>query len=355
MTIYAQANLGQTISGIVLADDAQDEAIRSHERGNVEPTVLIDGLLWNSLDQTIINASSTPGWWPTDTSDAILIRRGGSWETFADARYPQLNAGGTVQMIANLRMNSLKITGLADGTDPNDGANVGQVVLVSGANAMTGALAMGANKITGLADGTDPQDAVTFGQLGSASGNATGKSFQNLNASPIYTGATSGTGLPIVHRLMETESVPRLAEILLATELRDGDDFDGRGNLWARLSVPNYVAQADNSGVVAFPLGWIRQNSTGSAWTQLFGSVSTSHTSPQGGRVIESDIFTQGGEDWRLYVEFHDGTFNAGGITNGTGVEFYVIREDNGIYADLDELGAGGASAFLQVNVFGYN
>lgn len=90
-----------------------------------------------------------------------------------------IRANGTVPMAANLALGGFKITGLADGTAATDAVTVGQLsaytavwnalqsyfLRLDGSVPMGGALAMGANKITGLANGTDPQDAVTKAQL----------------------------------------------------------------------------------------------------------------------------------------------------------------------------------------------
>jgi hypothetical protein len=89
-----------------------------------------------------------------------------------------------ITMTGAIAMGGSKITGLAAGTATGDAARYDELNALSGTvtsvqttannalpkagGTMSGAIAMGSNKITGLADGTNPQDAATVAQVQAA-------------------------------------------------------------------------------------------------------------------------------------------------------------------------------------------
>ena len=160
MSVYTQQNLGANLSTFAGTDDAQDEAIRSHERGSTEPTTKVNGLVWFSTDSTSITAAGFSG-----VTEAALRWNGSAWVGLMDLAGKQINALGTVAWAADQAMGSHKLTGLSAGSAAGHSVRYEQVMLLSGVNAMSGNLAMGSNKITGLANGTAASDAATFGQL----------------------------------------------------------------------------------------------------------------------------------------------------------------------------------------------
>lgn len=161
MTVYAQQNLGSNVSTFAATDDSQDEAIRSHERGSVAPTVKPNGLVWFSTDSATLAGAGFGG----GVSEAALRWDGSDWVGLLDVAEKALNAGGTVVWEADQDAGGFVLGGLADGAAVDEAATVGQTMLLDGSNAMTADLPMGGNLITGLADGVADDDAATVGQL----------------------------------------------------------------------------------------------------------------------------------------------------------------------------------------------
>jgi len=137
MTMYAQTSLATNLSVLVSSIETQHEAIRGMERGTVAPTIKPTGMLWNRTDYPTIGES-------------IVRWDGSAWDLLMDPDYPQLNAGGTVALAADLPMGSNKLTGLAAGSASGHSVRYEQVMLLSGANAMTANLQMGGFTITGI-------------------------------------------------------------------------------------------------------------------------------------------------------------------------------------------------------------
>ena len=138
MATYSDIAANVNITGVVGAINAQFAAVRSMERGTTEPGTIVEGQFW-LLDD--------------GTARTLRLRQGGAWVTFANANFTQLNAGGTVAMVADFNAGSQKIINLANGTLNNHAATVGQVTaLLNGA--ATADRPMGGFKITGLGVGT---------------------------------------------------------------------------------------------------------------------------------------------------------------------------------------------------------
>ena len=151
MALYTQIVLASNLSELVTLMHAQHEAMRGHERGTTEPTIKVRGQFYIKSDYA----------WAGGAADAVEFYNGTAFILFADPRYAQLNAGGTVAMAANLPAGGYKITGLAAGTAAGDSVRYQQAMLVSGVNPMAADLAMGGFKITGLADPVAGDDAAT--------------------------------------------------------------------------------------------------------------------------------------------------------------------------------------------------
>src|SRR6185369_9610684 len=79
---YAQAALGNNISQMEVQDDAQDEAIRSFERGAVEPTIKPIGLVYDCLNSVILNSIGATA---LGIAEAWAWRApGGTWQFLLD-------------------------------------------------------------------------------------------------------------------------------------------------------------------------------------------------------------------------------------------------------------------------------
>jgi len=155
MTLYAVTVLGSNLSQFAAGDDAQDEAIRSLERGSSEPTVKVAGLLHNTTGGTVLTGLSS------GLGEALARWNGSAWTLFADPTKACINNGGTIAYAANQPMGSHKLTGLAAGSTAGDSVRYEQVVLTSGANAMAADLDLGTHKIINVVDPTSNQHAAT--------------------------------------------------------------------------------------------------------------------------------------------------------------------------------------------------
>lgn len=366
MTIYNQANLGHSISEVVQQDDLQDEAIRTHERGAVEPSVLADGLLWWSVDNTKIQAAAPAGLLvsPATHSEALLYRSGGAWRYLVDGRHAALNAGGTVKPTADQDFGGKKITNLGVPSAATDHARHGDVLLRSGANAATGNLPMGGNRITGLGEPVDASDAVRLGDLaGMAS--VTGKFVQHTAGTPILVGGTSDA---TVHRFIATDKPVRRVTLYVEAEARrdvggsvlcdaigqidivriapeSGQDFRRVGHGRVALRRASSVVQVRGLGNTANP------------YDHSLGSMDVGDLGPKGGQLWRSDLFNpQFVDPWRLYIEFFDGNFGDAtlDIEDATGVQIYARRESDGAYLDFCRVGDGAVGG-LQVQLIGWD
>jgi len=117
-------------------------------------------------------------------------------QTWMGSRAPTTVPGGP-----NISAGSGKIINIGNGTSTNDAAAIGQVMLRSGTQAMTGAMDLGSFKIQNVADPTAAQDAATkafvdaeflakvTNQLGAADGIATLDANGKLPASQLTVSA----------------------------------------------------------------------------------------------------------------------------------------------------------------------
>jgi hypothetical protein len=121
MSIYSVIVTSTNLSAMIAAMTAQDEAMRSLERGSTAPGVLVTGLLYNKTDYA----------WAGGSDDAIMRYDGAAFTLLMDPRSAQICAGGTVAMAADLPMGGFKITGMDDGVASTDGATVGQMQAIA--------------------------------------------------------------------------------------------------------------------------------------------------------------------------------------------------------------------------------
>ena len=153
MAIYTTILAGSNLSTLVASLQTQHDAIMTFQRGTVTPTVVSTGIVWNRTDYAVLG-------------DAWVRYNGSAYTLLLDPEFAQLNAGGTVAMGADLAAGGFKLTGLAAGTANGHSVRYEQVLLRSGALAMTGALDMGTtNKIVNLAAPTAATDAVRLVDL----------------------------------------------------------------------------------------------------------------------------------------------------------------------------------------------
>lgn len=124
MSIYAVLVTGNNLSEFVQQLTAQDEAIRTLERGTVEASVKPVGLLQNKSDYA----------WSAGAGDAIRYWNGSAWSLVMDPRAAQINAAGTVPMAADLPMGGNKISGLGAATASGHAVEYSQLgTLIAGA------------------------------------------------------------------------------------------------------------------------------------------------------------------------------------------------------------------------------
>ena len=168
MTIYQQIPGGEVLSALVARINEQQDAIRTCERGSVEPTSKPIGLLWWCTNATILSGVT-----PTlhaGISEALLVWTGTAWKFLLDAEHAPLLRSGENSPIADIPFAGFKVTGLGDGASSGHSVHYGQVVLRSGANAWTGSQNAGGNRITNLAAPVDPGDAARKGDIPTGSG-----------------------------------------------------------------------------------------------------------------------------------------------------------------------------------------
>ena len=166
MGLWAPQSLGSSLSSMAVTDDAQDEAIRSHERGSTAPTSKPTGLLWDCTDSSTLSGAGLP------SGDGMLRWNGSAWTGLMDLTQKQVNAGGTVTYGANQPMGGYIHTGLGAGSASGHSVRYEQVLLRSGANAMTGNLDAGSYQITNLAAPSSSSHAARLADIPTAIGKA---------------------------------------------------------------------------------------------------------------------------------------------------------------------------------------
>lgn len=121
MSIYQVIVAGDNFGSILSLINAQQEAIRSMERGTTTPGVLVSGALWCKTDYS----------WSDGDADAIMRYNGSAYVLFADPSSPQISASGRVPMAADFDLGGHKGVGADDGVADDDLATVGQVKAIS--------------------------------------------------------------------------------------------------------------------------------------------------------------------------------------------------------------------------------
>jgi hypothetical protein len=230
MGIWIAQNLGANISQIVTADDAQDEAIRSLERGNVEPTTKPAGLLHDTLVTAILSSTGASG---LGLAEVIARWNGSAWTLFCDPLQRQVNAGGTIPYVADQPMGSHKFTGLSAGSAAGHSVRYEQVILTSGANAFAANQSMGGNKITSLGTPTADADAATKLYVDSAVPVYPCSHWYNTNRDEL------GNGKPVVVRQFDDQTdtytevgfVPRRLRLRLTGTFRRQSDNDATNGI----------------------------------------------------------------------------------------------------------------------------
>lgn len=170
MSVYLVLPINTNFSQIVLAMDAQDEAIRSQERGAVAPGVKPDGLLWQSTDGatlTPLTNTQPGGAWPQGRLrwDASLGGGAGGWAVEHDTRYIALNNGGTVKLAANLNANNNSVVALRAAAAAGEAVRFEQSILTDGSHAFTGDQSMGNKELLDLHAPTHPNSAARLVDL----------------------------------------------------------------------------------------------------------------------------------------------------------------------------------------------
>ncbi|MGH7132695.1 MAG: hypothetical protein ACREJO_12185 [Phycisphaerales bacterium] len=192
MAVYTLYDLAGNLSAFVAQSEARHECIRGHERGTTAPTIPVPGQLWSK---------SNYGWAVGPAADALMWCEpaGSTFQLFADPRYPQLNAGGTVAAAANLPMGGNMITGLADGSADGDAATVAQVVLADGTNPMTGDLDLDEHGLVNLPPGGLSMENKPIIDVGNPTNptDAVNKAYADATASEWGTFAYAGSGAAV--------------------------------------------------------------------------------------------------------------------------------------------------------------
>lgn len=257
MATWAPQNLGSNISQIVSADDTQDDAVRSHERGTTTPPYPVRGQLHCKTDHSTLG-------------EAFMFYNGSTWTVFADPEAAQVNASGTVAFAANQPMGGFKLTGLAAGSANGDSVRYEQVLLLAGGT-MTGsitlsgsatitgfgaAMNMNSQKITNLAAPSDPSDAARKADVTSAAPTAS-----------TFTTSTGGTasatvtlGFQPTHLIITLERASGGSNILQVQTFGTAASETVGG-----IGLAGYVAFTFTRTGTGFTISFANPNS-GSAW-----------------------------------------------------------------------------------------
>lgn len=165
MTNWQNQGLGTSLSQHVQADDVQDEAIRSFERGSVEPPYPVAGMLWLCTNPTALTAAGTPA----GITEAYLRRTASNtWVFFAatnvatGAQAGVLARNGSVPLAGNLNANTNKITALAAATAAGEAVRFEQVPVLHTSGTYFDA---GAKTIRSTVAATDPNDLVRLADV----------------------------------------------------------------------------------------------------------------------------------------------------------------------------------------------
>jgi hypothetical protein len=365
MPTYQTQNLGASISGVVQADDGQDAAIRSFERGNTEPGVREVGLLWLCTDTTRLSSlglSSVP--------EAFLQWTGSAWRVFAVTGSPQLNAAGTVQPTADLPMNSRKLTNLGAGTNPNDSVRRAQVVLLDGSQAFTGAQSMGGFKLTNLAAPTNPNDAARLADLASAVGVPRKLRLVNSDSTELFTkhpfGGTISQFTRRFHQMPGNVKPRHVRGVFkfranLSTNYARVGILDPAGN----FDVPLWEPQSDNGATFSIDetVGMCRGYVSSGTWAvenvRLRWSYVPSPLGLASGYVVESNQVQLSNSNStavgiRFYIEWFHNNYSLDSFSNASGFLFYARRASDGQLIEFDEFG-GGQAGVLQLQAEGWD
>lgn len=340
MTLYAQQNLGASISELAITDDQQDEAIRSHERGATVPTVLVPGLVWISTSNPAIQAAdlSSALVSPASHAEAALLRRSSDWLYLMDTRHPQLNAGGTVKLTQNLDCGTKALTNLGPSTGGTNAARRVDVLLKDGTNPATANISMGGNRLTNLGAPSAATDAVRKQDL-DAAGSISSQQFVHAGSitDPTYllTHHPLGDGATIIRSFIQTTRKPRVLDISMFGSAVRSDNNDRQGWVEAQLRLSYAPPVSDPGGPFRHGLGYIRFNqfpSSGPDGTAFTGLLGVHGDTPRFGGVrwkMNQYIGSVGSSllKFRLSVEWFHGNYTEGPYVNASGLLIYI--EDN--------------------------
>lgn len=156
MAIYTLPNIGSNISVIVSDRASIDEAMRSFERGSVEPTYKVTGQLWCCTDTTLLTSLGVPA----AITEAYLRWNGSAWTLFADTQHPSLNAAGEIPMTGPLFMGTQQVRNLGNATAADHAPRFDQVVSRNGTYGLLANLDANNNRVINLAAPSSANDAA---------------------------------------------------------------------------------------------------------------------------------------------------------------------------------------------------
>lgn len=162
MALYSLITSGSSVSQFVELLHAQQEAMRTLERGSTEPSVAVIGQLWRKTNYPYAGGAGEA------IVQGISNGSGGvMWGLLIDARYAQLNAGGTVPLTGPLNFNGQKGIGAATATEASDLLRMDQAVLRNGSQGLTANWDLGGFTIIAPVP-TDPSHVARLGDLGTS-------------------------------------------------------------------------------------------------------------------------------------------------------------------------------------------
>jgi hypothetical protein len=349
VTTYLETSLGVNLSQLVQKIDAQNEAIRSYERGSTEPTVKPIGLLWDCTDGTRISGLGLAG-----VTEAVLRWTGSAWTIHAVVSAPALSADGKVPASANIPMGTKIFTGLGAGSDVGHSVRYEQTMLLSGVNAMGADLNMGTHKIVNVVDPTNPQEAATKAYVDTKGGNAF---FQSTGASGSETPIDSGQiyGDPdssYIERVQKATFPAEFATLLFKGQIYPRAGASPLSDNWhARLEIPRVrvPASADNGGVFRAWVG--KMSNDGTTWTDVYATwdITTGGASTLGDTPAkwdgETDAFTITSGAIKVRWRWFDNP--ATGYARG--FAFWFVKASDSSILALDEVGGAGDEGIVQL------